>query len=41
LTDGRHPIGVALTWPLFHIRYDPTVAEDAWAQILGFFDRTL
>lgn len=41
LTDGDHPIGVALTWPLFQIRYDPAVAEDAWAKILGFFDRTL
>lgn len=41
LTDGEHPIAVALTWPLFQIRYDPSVAEHAWGEILGFFDRTL
>lgn len=41
LTDGDHPIAVALTWPLFQIRYDPSVAEHAWGEILGFFDRTL
>src|SRR5690606_643579 len=29
LTDGHHPVAVALTWPMFHIRYDPAVAEDA------------
>ena len=32
---------VALTWPLFQIRYDASVAEHAWGEILGFFDRTL
>lgn len=41
LTDGDHPLATALTWPLFHIRYDAAVAEDAWAKILAFFDRTL
>lgn len=41
LTDGRHPIAAALSWPLFHVRYDPAVAEHAWEKILGFFDRTL
>lgn len=41
LTDGRHPIAVALTWPMFQIRHDPAIAEDAWGKILGFFDRTL
>jgi carboxymethylenebutenolidase len=41
LTDGNHPLGVALTWPFFHIRYDPAVAEDAWGKILSFFDRSL
>jgi carboxymethylenebutenolidase len=41
LTDGRHPIATALSWPLFHIRYHPAVAEDAWGKILGFFERTL
>jgi carboxymethylenebutenolidase len=41
LTDGHHPIATALSWPLFHIRYDPGVAEDAWDKILGFFERSL
>ena len=41
LTDGHHPIAAALTWPFFQVRYDAAVAEDAWAKILGFFDRTL
>ena len=41
LTDGEHPVSQALTWPFFHIRYDPAVAEDAWAKILDFFQRTL
>jgi carboxymethylenebutenolidase len=41
LTDGDHPVAIALTRPLMHIRYDPEVAEDAWGKILGFFDRHL
>lgn len=41
LTDGDHPIATVLTWPFFQVRYDAAVAEDAWAKILGFFDRTL
>ena len=41
LTDGDHPFSQALTWPLMHIRYDPAVAEEAWAKILDFFARSL
>jgi carboxymethylenebutenolidase len=41
LTDGHHPIATAMSWPLFHIRWDPEVAEDGWTKILGFFDQTL
>jgi carboxymethylenebutenolidase len=41
LTDGHHPIATAMSWPLFHIRWDPAVAEDGWTKILGFFDQTL
>ncbi len=38
LTDGRHPVAAALTSPFFHVRWDPEVAEDAWAHIMRFFD---
>jgi carboxymethylenebutenolidase len=41
LTDGYHPIATVLSWPLFHVRYDPSVAEEGWGKILGFFERTL
>ncbi|PRP95083.1 dienelactone hydrolase family protein [Enhygromyxa salina] len=41
LTDGHHPIATAASWPLFHIRWDPEVAEDAWTKILAFFDQAL
>ncbi len=41
LTDGEHPIATAISWPVFHIRYDPEVAERAWVQILEFFERSL
>ncbi len=41
LTDGEHPVVAALTWPLMQIRYDASVAEDAWGKILAFFERTL
>jgi carboxymethylenebutenolidase len=41
LTDGEHPVGAILTRPLFHIVYDPAVAEQGWSKILAFFDRHL
>lgn len=41
LTDGHHPVASALTWPLLHVRYEPQVAEEAWAKIMDFFARTL
>jgi carboxymethylenebutenolidase len=41
LTDGHHPFATAASWPLFHIRWDPEVAEAGWAKILAFFDETL
>lgn len=37
LTDGDRPITFALTYPLFRIRYDRDVAEEAWAKIMQFF----
>jgi carboxymethylenebutenolidase len=41
LTDGSHPIATALTWPVFHLGYNPAAADDAWPKILAFFARTL
>jgi carboxymethylenebutenolidase len=41
LTDGHHPLAETLSWPLFHIRYDPEVAEEAWSKIFAYFDRHL
>lgn len=41
LTDGHHPIAALLSRPLFEVRWDPQVAEQAWAKIMAFFDRTL
>ena len=41
LTDGEHPVLAALTRPLYHVRYDPETAEEAWRRILEFFDRHL
>lgn len=41
LTNGRHPIARALTYPFYRIRYDHEVAEDAWTKIFAFFDRYL
>lgn len=41
LTDGHHPIGHFLSWPVFRIEYRPEIAEDAWQKILAFFDRQL
>lgn len=41
LTDGHHPVASALTWPIYHIRYDAQVAEDAWGKILDFLSRHL
>lgn len=41
LTDGHHPVAAALTWPIYHIRYDAQVAEDAWSKILDFLSRHL
>jgi carboxymethylenebutenolidase len=41
LTDGHHPIAAALSRPLFVVRYDEAVAEDAWSKILTFFNRHL
>jgi carboxymethylenebutenolidase len=41
LTDGDHPKKSMLTRPLLQVRYDPSVAEAAWRQIFGFFDRHL
>jgi carboxymethylenebutenolidase len=38
LTDGDHPVGSRLSWPLLRISYDPAVAEEAWTKILAFFD---
>lgn len=41
LTDGDHPVGFALSYPLLRIRYDRATAEDGWARILAFFERHL
>lgn len=41
LTDGDHPFVRAATWPLLSIRWDPEVAEEGWAKIMAFFERTL
>jgi len=41
LTDGDRPVTFALTYPLFRIRYDAAVAEDAWEKILRFFEARL
>ncbi len=41
LTDGDHPLGSALSRPLFHVEYHPEVAERAWRLIFEFFDKTL
>jgi carboxymethylenebutenolidase len=41
LTDGRHPVAAVLTKPLFHIRYDGTVAEEAWGRITHFLEEHL
>jgi carboxymethylenebutenolidase len=41
LTDGHHPVAAALSWPIMHVKYDATLAEEGWSKILSFFDRTL
>jgi carboxymethylenebutenolidase len=41
LTDGHHPVAAVLTKPFMNVRYDGTVAEEAWGRILAFFDRHL
>jgi carboxymethylenebutenolidase len=41
LTDGEHPIAKAFTWPIMHLRYDASVAEEGWTRIMAFFDRHL
>lgn len=41
LTDGHHPIGRALSWPLMRIGFRGELAEQGWAHILAFFDRQL
>jgi carboxymethylenebutenolidase len=41
LTDGHHPIAGALTAPLLHVAYDPSLAEQGWGKILAFFDAQL
>ncbi len=42
LTDGHHPVASALSRFLLHLEAtDPALREDAWKQILAFFERTL
>lgn len=41
LTDGHHPVGSRLSYPLLRITYDPATAEEAWTKILAFMDRQL
>jgi carboxymethylenebutenolidase len=41
LTDGDHPVAAFLGRPLFQIRYDPAVAEEAWSRIFAFLERHL
>jgi carboxymethylenebutenolidase len=41
LTDGHHPVATALTWPIFHLGYNPAAADDAWPKIMDFFERSL
>jgi len=41
LTDGRHPLATALTWPLIRLGYHAPSADDAWPKILAFFERNL
>lgn len=41
LTDGHHPIGAALSYPLLHVKYDPVASEDAWGKIFEFFGQHL
>lgn len=41
LTDGDRPFVSALTRPLLHVEWNPSVAGAAWEKIFAFFDREL
>ena len=42
LTDGDHPIAIALSRPFFHAEARaPAVREEAWKRILEFFERKI
>lgn len=41
LTNGDHPIAAAFAKPVFTVEYNAAIAEDAWAKILDFFQRSL
>lgn len=42
LTDGHHPLALALTRFFFHAEArDPSAREEAWRKILAFFDRVM
>lgn len=38
LTDGKHPVMFALTWPIMQVVWDPDVAEAGWTKILAFLN---